>query len=189
MKHYITYFSPLRLCLEPTHVRQSVQASLRLCAHLLAAFTLHCSLTCCHTQRAVQAETYHETNTLRSHIVEAQTFLVDSLFNEMFISADSLSITSSPAAWSPTESGPLPLGGGRGVRIVASGVTFASRKSMIKESKSKVAIEDTTSLHIRDTTFVENKVDKQAVYEPPDIRTFLLFFALLFLVYLVFERR
>ena len=169
MKHYITYFS-------------------------LLAF--HFSLTGCHTQRAVQAETCHETDTLRSHIVEAQTFLVDSLFNEMFISADSLSITSSPAAWSPTESGSLALGAfadvqnaGCGVRLVASGVTFASRKSKVKEEKAKVCIEDTTSVHIRDTTAVKNQVDRQAIYEPPDIKTFFLFFGLMILVYLVFPRR
>ena len=169
MRHYITYFS------------------------LIA---LHFSLTGCHTQRAVQAETCHETDTLQSHIVKAQTFIVDSLFNEMFISADSLSITDIPSAWSPTESGSLPLGGlsataemQRGVRLVASGVTFASRKSKVKEEKAKVCIEDTTSVHIRDTTAVKNQVDRQAIYEPPDIRTILIVFGLFFISDLIFSRR
>ena len=128
--------------------------------------------------------------------MEVQAFLVDSLFNEMFISADSLSITSSPAAWSPTESGSLALGRlsataemQRGVRLVAKNVTFASRKSKVKEEKAKVCIEDTTSVHIRDTTAVKNQVDRQAIYEPPDFKTFFLFFGLMILVYLAFPRR
>ena len=128
--------------------------------------------------------------------MEVQAFFVDSLFNEMFISADSLSITSSPAAWSPTESGSLAFGAfadvqnaGRGVRLVASGVTFASRKSKVKEERAKVCIEDTTSVHIRDTTAVRNQVDRQAIYEPPDIRSILIVFGLFFISYLIFSRR
>ena len=122
--------------------------------------------------------------------------LSDSLLQECIFQADSLSITSSPAAWSPTESGSLAFGAfadvqnaGRGVRLVASGVTFASRKSKVKEEKAKVCIEDTTSVHIRDTTAVRNQVDRQAIYEPPDATFIVIFFSLLSLSYLIFTRR
>ena len=76
-----------------------------------------------------------------------------------------------------------------GVRLVASGVTFASRKSKVKEERAKVCIEDTTSVHIRDTTAVKNQVDSKAVYEPPDIRSILIVFGLFFISYLIFSRR
>ncbi len=131
-------------------------------------------LVSCHTQRSAVEEKKTEVDSLQIHKTEVQSFFVDSLIKEMFISADTVCMISLPD---------------QSTHLVAQGLKVTARKSMIKESKSKVAIEDTTSLHIRDTTFVENKVDKQAVYEPPDIRTFLLFFALLFLIYLVFERR
>ena len=174
MKHYITYFSPLRLCLEPTHVRQSVQASLRLCAHLLVAFTLHFSLTCCHTQRSAVEEQRIEVDSVKVHEEMVTIHLSDSLLQECIFQADSLSFVAHADS---------------SVQIVARNATFASRKSKVKEERAKVCIEDTTSVHIRDTTAVKNQVDRQAVYEPPDFKTFFLFFGLMILVYLVFPRR
>ena len=161
-KHYITYFS---------------------------LFTLHFSLTCCHTQHSAVEEQRIEVDSVKVHEEMVTIHLSDSLLQECIFQADSLSITSSPAAWSPTESGSLALGRGQGVRLVASGVTFASRKSKVKEEKAKVCMEDTTSVHIRDTTAVKNQVDRQAIYEPPDFKTFFLFFGLMILVYLFFPRR
>ena len=121
--------------------------------------------------------------------------LSDSLLQECIFQADYVSLTAPlltlpgeraqqagiDSAWSPTESGSLALGRGRGVRLEASGVTFASRKSKVKEEKAKVCIEDTTSVHIRDTTAVRNQVDRQAIYEPPDIRSILIVFGLFFI--------
>ena len=131
-------------------------------------------LVSCHTQRSAVEEKKTEVDSVRVHEEVAIIQITDSLLQEFVFQADSLSILQ---------------GADSTMHIVAKNATFVGTKTRVKESKSKVAIEDTTSLHIRDTTFVENKVDKQAVYEPPDIRTFLLFFALLFLIYLVFERR
>ena len=146
-KHYITYFS---------------------------LFTLHCSLTCCHTQRSAVEETCHKTDTLQSHAVEVQALLVDSLVKEMTICADTVCMVSHPD---------------QSTHLVAKGVKVTARKSKVKEEKAKVCIEDTTSVHIRDTTAVKNQVDRKAVYEPPDIRSILIVFGLFFISYLIFSRR
>ena len=136
MKHYITYFS------------------------LIA---LHFSLTSCHTQRAVQAETCHETDTLESHAVEVQTLLVDSLVKEMTISADTVCMVSLPD---------------QSTHLVAKGVKVTARKSKVKEEKAKVCIEDTTSVHIRDTTSLRKDKEAVLITEPPDSNTLLPFLVL-----------
>ena len=182
-KHYITYFS---------------------------LFTLHFSLTCCHSQRSAVEEQRIEVDSMKVHEEMVTIHLSDSLLQECIFQADYVSLTAPlltlpgeraqqagiDSAWSPTESGSLALGRlsataemQRGVRLVASGVTFASRKSKVKEEKAKVCIEDTTSVHIRDTTAVKNQVDRQAIYEPPDIRSILIVFGLFFISYLIFSRR
>ena len=183
MKHYITYFS---------------------------LFTLHCSLTCCHTQRSAVEEQKIEVDSVKEKREMLTIHLSDSLLQECIFQADYVSLTAPlltlpgeraqqagiDSAWSPTESGSLAFGAfadvqnaGRGVRLVASGVTFTSRKSKVKEEKAKVCIEDTTSVHIRDTTAVRNQVDRQAIYEPPDIRSILIVFGLFFISYLILSRR
>ena len=183
MKHYITYFS-------------------------LIAF--HFSLASCHTQQSsvMTAGTGVDSMKVREEV--KTIMLSDSLLQECIFQADYVSLTAPlltlpgeraqqagiDSAWSPTESGSLALGAfadvqnaGCGVRLEASGVTFASRKSKVKEEKAKVCIEDTTSVHIRDTTAVKNQVDRKAVYEPPDIRSILIVFGLFFISYLIFSRR
>ncbi len=162
MRHYILYFSLL---------------------------TINFSLTGCHTQQSSVITAGIGVDSVRVHEEVAIIQITDSLLQEFVFQADSIGLSLRPLSSEGTRQAGIDTMSPGYLQIVAKNATFASRKSMIMESKSKVAIEDTTSLHIRDTTFVENKVDKQAVYEPPDIRTFLLFFALLFLVYLVFERR
>ena len=135
---------------------------------------LHFSLTGCHTQRSAVEDTFHETDTLQSHAVEVQALLVDSLVKEMTICADTVCMVSHPD---------------QSTHLVAKGVKVTARKSKVKEEKAKVCIEDTTSVHIRDTTAVKNQVDRQAIYEPPDFRSILIVFGLFFLSYLIFSRR
>ena len=167
-------------------------------------------LASCHTQRSAVEEQRIEVDSVKVHEEMFTIHLSDSLLQECIFQADYVSLTAPlltlpgeraqqagiDSAWSPTESGSLAFGAfadvqnaGRGVRLVASGVTFASRRSKVKEEKAKVCIEDTTSVHIRDTTAVRNQIVRQAIYEPPDFKTFFLFFGLMILVYLVFPRR
>ena len=131
-------------------------------------------LVSCHTQRSAVEEQRIEVDSMKVHEEMVTIHLSDSLLQECIFQADSLSFVAHADS---------------SVQIVARNATFASRKSKVKEEKAKVCIEDTTSVHIRDTTAVKNQVDRQAIYEPPDFKTFFLFFGLMILVYLVFPRR
>ncbi len=131
-------------------------------------------LVSCHTQRSAVEEQRIEVDSVKVHEEMINIHLSDSLLQECIFQADSLSFVAHADS---------------SVQVVARNVTFASRKSKVKEEKAKVCIEDTTSVHIRDTTAVKNQVDRQAIYEPPDFKTFFLFFGLMILVYLVFPRR
>ena len=115
-----------------------------------------------------------EVDSVKVHEEMVTIHLSDSLLQECIFQADSLSFVAHADS---------------SVQIVARNATFASRKSKVKEEKAKVCIEDTTSVHIRDTTAVKNQVDRQAVYEPPDIQAILMVFGLFFISYLIFSRR
>ncbi len=169
MRHYITYFS-------------------------LIAF--HFSLTGCHTQQSSVMTAGTGVDSVKVHEEMVTIHLSDSLLQECIFQADSLSITSSPAAWSPTESGALAFGRLSataemqcGVRLEAKGVKVTARKSQVKEEIARVCIEDTSSVHIRDSTAVRNQEDRRAIYEPPDIQAILIVFGLFFISYLIFSRR
>ena len=145
--------------------------------HYITYFSLlafHFSLTCCHSQRSAVEEQRIEVDSLKEKKEMVTIHLSDSLLQECIFQADSISFVAHADS---------------SVQIVAKNATFASRKSKVKEEKAKVCIEDTTSVHIRDTTAVKNQVDRQAIYEPPDIRSILIVFGLFFISYLIFSRR